>query len=150
MEIRTRITELLAGCQSGVAIGDECAWDSSVDLQATVDDEPHATPLLLAPPDLSLSFSPQPLAFRGQPDYYGTFFSQESVGVNITLPQGVDPPVGQISQTPLVALAMSSARNPSYLSMTRTLRDRPCLVLQPDVINNSFPPFCRAANLKAK
>ncbi|KAG1719588.1 uncharacterized protein EDB91DRAFT_1288260 [Suillus paluster] len=41
LEIRTRITELLARCPSEVTVGDPGAGNSTVDLQAILDDEPQ-------------------------------------------------------------------------------------------------------------
>ncbi|KAG0701087.1 hypothetical protein DFH29DRAFT_1069848 [Suillus ampliporus] len=105
LELRAHITELDSR-QSGVTVGDSGTWSSSVNLQAFVDDEPNAIPLLLTPPVLL----PEPLVFYGQPSHleYGPL---EYLGVNSTLPEGVDPLVGQLPQDLFLCDTSSSASN---------------------------------------
>ncbi|KAG1778298.1 hypothetical protein EV702DRAFT_1095450 [Suillus placidus] len=94
LEIRIRITELLATYQSEITMADEGALNSSIDLQAIVDDKPqiivplaldelNASSPSLTPPELSVLA--EPLAFRGQLSdlEYGP------LGFTSTLPEGV-------------------------------------------------------------
>ncbi|KAG0701093.1 hypothetical protein DFH29DRAFT_585166 [Suillus ampliporus] len=107
LELRTRITEL-ASWQSGVAVVDSGTWNSSGDLQTFVDDEHNAIPPLLTPPDLSRL--PEPLGCYGQPSdlEYGPL---EYLGVNITLPEGVDSLVDQLHQDLLLRGTSGFASN---------------------------------------
>ncbi|KAG0701425.1 hypothetical protein DFH29DRAFT_927224 [Suillus ampliporus] len=76
LEIRIRITELVASCQSEVAVGNSGAWDDTVDLQAIINDGPQ-------------TIVPESLAFYDHlldPEY-----PLESVGISGTLPEGADP-----------------------------------------------------------
>ncbi|KAG1728720.1 uncharacterized protein EDB91DRAFT_1253317 [Suillus paluster] len=105
LEIRTCITELLARCPSEVTIRDPGAGNSTVDLQAILDDgpqtvvpdvldEPNAIMLLPTPPDFSML---QPLALQSQfpGQEYGPLGSVGNTGL---ITEGADPPVGQIPQ----------------------------------------------------
>jgi len=108
LEIRIRITEILASCQSEVAMGSEDAWDSTAHLQVILGDEPHTVaPVVFNERDvisvssspLDHSLFPQSLAFHGQlsDQDYGPF-SRGSDEVTSILPEGADPPVDQLFQ----------------------------------------------------
>ncbi|KAG0701423.1 hypothetical protein DFH29DRAFT_569368 [Suillus ampliporus] len=105
LEIRTRITELLASCQPEVAVGDS-VWNDSVDFQVIVDeglqaiapvacDELDAISLSLTLPELFLL--PQPPVLHGQLSDQ-EYRPLESVGVTGSLSEGADSLVGQVSQ----------------------------------------------------
>lgn len=99
LDVRTRIAEVLAGCQSEVIMENV----GGVDFQAAIGDELQtiapvahdgldAIPWLSTPPDLGPSL--QPLAFHAHLlDQNGGPLSQESVGATSTLPQMADPAI---------------------------------------------------------
>ncbi|KAG1728722.1 uncharacterized protein EDB91DRAFT_1160865 [Suillus paluster] len=101
LEIRARMTELLARCEPEDAVGNSSAWDGNIDLQAIVDDEPqtivpvalyelNAISPLLTPS--GVFYLPHPQVLQGQfpdPEYSPI----ESIG---NLPEGTDRPVGQL------------------------------------------------------
>ncbi|KAG0701418.1 hypothetical protein DFH29DRAFT_1000277 [Suillus ampliporus] len=105
LEIRTRITGLLASCQPEVAVGD-LVWNNSVNLQVIVDEGPQAiAPVACDERDaISLSLTlPEHFLLPQPPVLHGQLSDQEyrpleSVGVTGSLSEGADPLIGQVSQ----------------------------------------------------
>jgi hypothetical protein len=89
---RICLTEILVKCQPEVALLDEDPWKyNNIDFQAisvVKSHEPVAFNGTIHLPSTDISLMSQPSKEHG-------FLSQESVGVNDTLPEGTDPPLGQ-------------------------------------------------------
>ncbi|KAG1737851.1 uncharacterized protein EDB91DRAFT_1082948 [Suillus paluster] len=168
--MRTHIAEILAGCQSKVAIGNVGSWDSGVDLQGIIPnklqtaapvalDGLDAFPWLSIPLDLPL-LSPEPLAFHTQPlDQEDSPLCQEYVEVASTLPEMADPSVDQFFLDSLLSTTPNSVNGgldaqPFYKFVPQ---DGTCsgggdLIWpsQPATTNNCVSPSCSTTRGKVK
>jgi hypothetical protein len=156
LEIRTRITELLDNVQSEATVVESGTRDSSAHLQAIIDDKPQNI-ATVAPNDMlpdqehgllefgvaaSLPEDADPLFCQRSPGKFAIIFGL-SMEKNVYHERQT-----YCSATPPAMSTMSLVHNPSYLSMARTLRERPCRVLRPYSANHSLFLLRRALETK--